>query len=128
MKIIEAINVFTKLDFQEDTDYQTYPVSIYDCPVCNNKLSFNRLNFKKYTLNKESLFSKDEQRKITSIVNSSKREIPNSFLEFYCPKCNSPSRLYFTAWAGGHYTAGFHLEFIIIDTDSGNASNRGLIH
>ncbi len=64
MEIIKAIDVFSKIDFQEDIDYRTYPYSIYKCPVCRNELKFNMQNFEKYSLNRESKFSIDIQEEL----------------------------------------------------------------
>jgi len=115
MKLIDASTVFSKIDFQEDIDFNIYPKSIYECPICKNKLSFNMQDFKKYSLNKNSFFFMEEQERIQKMLESSKRNEPNSFIDFYCPKCNTPTRIYFTAWAGSRYTGGSHLEFIVID-------------
>lgn len=114
MKIIEANKVFSKINFQEDIDYRTYPYSIYECPICNHKLRFNLQNFEKYSLNKKSKFSKNIQEKISQYLNQNKVKESNSFIEFSCPQCNVSTRLYYTSWAGGHYTGGYKLNFIVI--------------
>ena len=116
MKTIEANTVFSKIDFQDDIDYDIYPISIYECLVCKNQLIFNMQNFKKYSLNKTSIFTTEEQKKIMKEVKMFNKKEPNSFIDFYCPKCNVPTRLYFTAWFGGKFTCAFHLEFIVIDS------------
>jgi len=118
MQLIEANTVFSKIDFQEDIDYNIYPKSIYECPICKNKLSFNMQDFKKYSLNKNSSFPIEEQERIKKMLEFSKREEPNSFIDYYCPKCNTSTRIYFTVWAGGRYTSGSHLEFVVIDDDT----------
>jgi len=117
MQLIEANAVFSKIDFQADIDYYTCPKSIYECPICKSELSFNMQNFEKYWLNKNSSLSIEERERIKKMLGFSKRKEPNSFIDYYCPQCNSPTRIYFTAWAGGRYTAGFHLEFVVIDDD-----------
>ena len=116
MEKIDASKVFSKTDFQEDIDYNIYPQSIYTCPVCGNKLSFKMQNFKRYSLNTQSLFPVEEQKKIEIFIDIGNNKSPNSLIDFYCPKCNVPTRLYFTAWAGGRFTGGYNLEFIIINT------------
>jgi hypothetical protein len=115
MVLIDANTVFSKIDFQEDIDYNMYPKSIYECPICKSELSFGMQDFKKYSLNKNSSFPIEEQEKIKKMLEFSKRKEPNSFIDYYCPQCNTPTRIYFTAWAGGRYTGGSHLEFIVID-------------
>jgi hypothetical protein len=37
----------------------------------------------------------------------------NSFLDFYCPTCKRPVKIYYDSWAGGrHGEAGFTIKFI----------------
>ena len=117
VRLVEAQNVFSKIDFQDDVDYDIYPKSIYRCPICDYELSFSMRNFKKYSFNQNSPFSIVEQEKIKSILRLSKRKESNSFIDFYCPQCNTPTRIYFTVWAGGRYTGGYHLEFVVVDDD-----------
>jgi len=114
-KIINADVVFSKTDFQDDIDDNIYPVSVYECPVCKNKLSFNKQNFEKNSLNTSSSFSSIELKKINDLIKFQNLKEPNSFIDFYCPQCNTPTRIYFTAWAGGRFTGGYRLEFIVID-------------
>ena len=114
MKIIEANEVFSKISFQEDIDYKTYPYSIYKCPVCTHELKFNMQNFEKYLMNKKSKFSKDIQSEISHYLIQKNVEESNSFIEFSCPQCNISTRLYYTSWAGGRYTAGYKLNFVVI--------------
>ena len=115
MRLIDAIEVFSKTDFQADKDYSIYPPSIYECPICKNELSFNMQNFEKYSLNTNSAFSIEEQESIKKLIKFSKRQEPNSFIDYYCPECHTPTRIYFIAWAGGRYTNGYHLDFVVID-------------
>jgi hypothetical protein len=56
--------VFSKVKVHETIDYKIYPHSIYECPACKNQLSFNMKDFKKYSLNKKSLFLAEEQQKL----------------------------------------------------------------
>ena len=123
MRAVEADKVFSKIDFQDDIDYYIYPRTIYKCLICKNQLSFNLQNFKKYSLNKASIFTVEEQKKIIREAKIFNKKEPNSFIDFYCPKCNIPTRIYFTAWAGGRFTGGYHLEFIVIDTLSNQINN-----
>jgi DNA-directed RNA polymerase subunit M/transcription elongation factor TFIIS len=116
MEIIEAEKVFSKIDFQDDIDYDIYPKSIYECPFCKYQLMFNMQNFKKYSLNKKSVFSIERQNSITKFINVVKRKEPNSFIDFYCPQCNAQTRLYFTTWFGGRFTCAFHIEFIVTES------------
>ena len=115
MEIIEADKVFSKVEFHETIDYNIYPHSIYECPACKNQLSFNMKDFKKYSLNKKSLFLAEEQQKITHFLKNTKQEEPNSFLDFHCPQCNSFTRIYFSIGYEEKSSFVCILEFIIID-------------
>ena len=114
MKLINGNIVFSKIDFQSDIDYNTYPKSIYECPLCKNQMSFNLNNFKKYSMKNESIFSDKEQELIKETIKEYNQKETNSFIDFYCSQCDAPTRIYYTAWAGGRFTGGYHLEFIII--------------
>lgn len=114
MKLINANMVFSKIDFQNDIDYNTYPKSMYECLLCKNKISFNMNNFKKHSMRDGSIFSDNEQEVIKKTIRVRNQKEPNSFIDFYCPQCNVPTRICYTAWAGGRFTGGYHLEFIII--------------
>lgn len=111
--IADANEVFTKTDFQDDIDYNTYPISVYECPICYNKLSFTKNSFQKYRMNTFSNFSDDELTRINQLIKNKNLKATNSFLEYYCPKCKSPTRVYFTTWAGGRFTGGYRLSYII---------------
>jgi rubredoxin len=113
--MIDANIVFSKISFQADIDYHTYPRSIYECPVCKNKLSFNMHDFDKYALNTKSIFPLEEQERIKKFAKKKDLKKSNSFIDFYCPQCNMPTRIYYLTWAGGRYTGGHELEFIVID-------------
>lgn len=115
--MFEAKISFSKIDFQDDIDYNTYPKSIYRCPICTNELSFNKQDFEKYSLNEKSIFSYQEQYKIQEFQQKRNNKESNSFIDFYCPKCNLPTRIYYTAWGGGRFTGGYHLDFVIIDDE-----------
>ena len=118
-KIFEAKNFFSIVSFQDDIDYETYPKSLYKCPICGNIIAFSKHNFTKHASIKESVFSEELQKKIQIHLDQVKQEVPNSAIDFYCPKCRKETRVYYKAWAGGRYTAGYEIEFIIITWNNG---------
>ena len=120
MIIIDADKVFSKVDFHDDIDYYTYPLSIYECYICKNLLSFKMQNFMNYSFNKKSIFTTEIQEKITKEAKRLNRKESNSFIDFFCPKCNLSTRIYFTTWFGGKFTFASHLDFIVIDACDGN--------
>lgn len=114
MKILKAENVLSKIKLQEDIDYDSHSISIYECPICKNKLAFKISDFKRHALLKKSIFLPEEQNKIATYVKEKNMIESNSFIDFYCPKCKHPTRIYYTSWAGGRYTAGYILNYIVI--------------
>lgn len=113
MKLINADVVFSKTSFQDDIDYETYPVSVYQCPICNEKLSFNKRDFQKHSLQKTSVLSYEEQTEIEEYLHKINQQGTNSFIDFYCPQCKTPTRIYYESWAGGRFTGGYILKFLI---------------
>lgn len=116
IKKIEADSVLTKIDFQEDTDFETYPLSIYKCPICKQEMSLNMNDFKKHYKKSLSNLQIDHNRKIDDFYSMNGYK-SNSFLDFYCPKCNTATCIYYTFWGGGRYTAGYHLDCVIVLTN-----------
>ncbi len=113
--MIEYINpqeIFSKISFQEDVDFLEYPKIGYKC-TNTSEITFSLKHFKKYAfVNKTNLNSIDSER-IDNYVSSLKTADFNSFLDFYCAEKNHAIRIYFLAWAGGRFTAGYDLKFII---------------
>jgi uncharacterized CHY-type Zn-finger protein len=118
MKLIEAKELFSKMEFHSDTDYKIYPKTIYECYACHNRLSFSMQNFQKYALNQKSILAIDEQKKFSDFINKNKIKTPNSFIEFYCPQCNSYTRLYYDIGYEGKSTFVSILKYILIDDDT----------
>ena len=47
-------------------------------------------------------------------ITSIKENIPDSFLDYYCPKCQRPIRIYYFSYLGGHHgELGFVIKYVI---------------
>jgi predicted RNA-binding Zn-ribbon protein involved in translation (DUF1610 family) len=125
MKRINADKVFSKIDFQEDVDYQTYPITTYKCPICGQQLTFNMSDFRKHSLNKTSKFSSPINEKIRHFIGDALIKESNSLIDFKCPKCGTLTRIYYTSWAGGRFTSGFKLDFVLVSCSKINLQKDG---
>ena len=40
--------------------------------------------------------------------------IPDSYIDFYCPKCKTPARIYYSSFIGGrHCESGFEIKYVM---------------
>jgi hypothetical protein len=47
-------------------------------------------------------------------IPTTKDNIPDSFIDYYCPKCNRPIRIYYFSYIGGkHCEMGFVIQYIM---------------
>jgi hypothetical protein len=102
-----------KLTFNNQEDFETHPTSEISCPNCNRPTSINFSDLKKHQLSDLTNLSETQQFEITKI---SERitELPNSFLDYNCPNCQTGIRIYYESWAGGkHGEHGFELRNIV---------------
>lgn len=118
MRRANAKHRLSKLEFQADEDWDAYPRSNYTCPRCQKTISFNLKDLDHHSFSSFTNLSSLDQTKVESIVGDNKGDA-NSFLDFYCPGCKSPVRIYFQSWAGGRYTHGHIIKFIIEENSGG---------
>jgi|GEM_PF-2033888 len=53
-------------------------------------------------------------REIFPPIPSIKENIPDSFIDFYCPKCRKPIRIYYLSFIGGRHTEmGFVIKYVL---------------
>ena len=71
----------------EQKDPQVYNKTLYTCPKCCCEVSFGEKDFRRYSLNKTSIFKDTFQN-----YDNGKR---HSFLEFECPQCKKKTRVIF---------------------------------
>ena len=71
----------------EQKDPQVYNKTLYTCPKCGCEVSFGEKDFRRYSLNKTSIFKDTFQN-----YDNDKH---HSFLEFECPQCKKKTRVIF---------------------------------
>ena len=88
------------------------PYSYYTC-ACGQNVRFERRHLEDAEQSVASAIGQETIRAIEAIAR--KYVQPNdSFLDFNCPACHKPIRIYFRSWAGGkHGDCGFDWRFII---------------
>ena len=118
MRKVNPQDRLSKLEFEADEDWETYPRSDYTCPKCQEKVSFNLKDLDRHSFSTFTNLSPTDERRAELIVGENKNDA-NSFLDFYCPGCKSPVRIYFQSWAGGRYTHGHIFKFIIEENING---------
>ena len=82
----QANSVFSDTD-HEQKDPQVYNKTLYTCPKCGCEVSFGEKDFRRYSLNKTSIFKDTFQN-----YDNDKH---HSFLEFECPQCKKKTRVIF---------------------------------
>jgi DNA-directed RNA polymerase subunit M/transcription elongation factor TFIIS len=114
MKIYSASEILDKIHFGNYEDFDIYPRSTYKCSKCDEKISFSLKDFTKHSFSEHTNLTKEDVLKINEILAKVDLDDSNSFIDFYCPKCGRPVRIYYQAWAGGrHGEAGHELRFLI---------------
>jgi hypothetical protein len=118
MKLVEIDKVTDKTEFNSYVDFETHPTADLKCLNCQNKISINFSNLKKHQQSDFTNLSEKGAKKITDYIKEKLTEIPNSFLDYYCPNCGIPTKLLYESWAGGkHGEYGFKLKKIISGTE-----------
>jgi hypothetical protein len=71
-------------------------------------------NDKRATLLKRIMFAIHKMKAKFSPQPPRIRPKPDSFIDFYCPKCKRPVRIYYTSFLGGrHCEHGYNLDYVI---------------
>lgn len=97
----------------EVVDGQALSIYSYYTCTCGQKIRFDEGNLKKAEKNPKSCIEESEQSAIEATA-SEFLDRNDSFLDFFCPACRKPVRLYFQPWAGGrHGDSGIEWRFIV---------------
>jgi len=117
VRVVPASECLTKLKFEADIDWETYPRSEYTCSRCGEKISFTLRNLDKHA---HSTFTNLSSEDVDAIEKSVAGHVggANSFVDFYCPGCKLPVRIYYESWAGGRFTHGYVFRFVVEGTAS----------
>jgi hypothetical protein len=112
LKISDADTRLSKLSFQADEDWESYPRSVYTCPHCGSQTGVTLRDLDRHSFSDFTNLSATDSSAIAHLAAQSGRAF-NSFLDFYCPGCRRPVRVCFDSWAGGRYTHGHELVFVV---------------
>jgi hypothetical protein len=112
MILTSADKIFDKTSFQEDIDYLEFPKISFTCEA-GNEILFSMKHFKKQATSKVTNLNFDDATAIDAFVNEQDIDSSNSFLDFYCPGTGDAVRIYYNAWAGGRFTAGYDIKYIV---------------
>jgi hypothetical protein len=114
MKSHLSIDKLTKTNFNNREDWDTYPTSDYSCDKCGQVISISFQNLNKHQFSKSTKLSENDAAEMTDLEIAAPELQTNSFLDFYCPTCHRPVRIYYDAWAGGnHMEAGHTIKFVV---------------
>ena len=75
---------------------------IYRCAHCKFEVAFKDKDFKKHRESNFTNLTKIENDLLDNFVTTNQLD-KKSFLDFYCPTCKKPTRIYFSdGWGGKH--------------------------
>lgn len=114
MEIVQIEKISDKLSFNNYIESDTYCRANLRCPNCRSNVSIKYNNLEKHAFSSFTNLSVEIVKQIEAKVIESLSIIPNSFLDYNCPNCQNPVRIYYESWAGGrHGEAGFDLKCAI---------------
>jgi hypothetical protein len=114
MKHSLASDRLTKVNFNNYEDWLTYPTSDYKCDNCDETVSISLSDFDKHQRSTFTNLKQQDSLAVEYYVSKITLEKANSFLDFYCPGCKRPVRIYYDSWAGGRHTeTGYILKYVI---------------
>jgi hypothetical protein len=113
--IIHAANQkLSKTEFNNYDDWQSYPTSDYCCNHCKQIISINFSNLEKHASSTFSNLSESDSKAFDLFFLETGATPANSFLDFYCPGCKRPVRVYYISWAGGrHGEFGYSIKYVV---------------
>ena|SRR6478736_2746581 len=111
MNLYVATEILEKTEFNNQSDWDTYPTADYCCDRCQQTVSIAFKSLTQHQFSDFSNISSADNELFKNLVSGASKT--NSFLDFYCPGCNRPVKIYYDSWAGGHHgEAGFTIKFI----------------
>lgn len=110
--VVAANRRIDKLSFEADEDWQIYPRSTYACPNCGERVTFNLHDLGQHAFSEFTNLCPNDAEMAEEAAEGAVVE-SNSFLDFYCPNCRTPARIYYEAWAGGRFTWGYEVRFVV---------------
>lgn len=113
---VQAESRLTKVRFILGRDWLTYPPAIFTCGVCQQEVHFTLKDFIRHESLDYTNLSEADDKAMRALQQASHESTWNAFLDFYCPQCRSPVRIYYEIGelVGSRSRAyGAHVAFII---------------
>ena len=83
-------------------DPHTFEQITYRCADCKYEIAFNDTDFQKHSHSNFTNLTNEENELFDHYVKIYKLQ-KESFLDFYCPTCKKPTRIYFSDGYGGKH-------------------------
>lgn len=96
MNVVRAAQRLSYCEFREGRDWETHPPTIYTCPHCQHELALVMRDFARHARSTHTNLTPPDAAAIAQTLPFD-RPLINSFLDFYCPGCRAPVRLYYFA-------------------------------
>lgn len=115
IKLSDGTERFDNTEFSNEiSDGKSTPLfSTYTCPACGEKTGFTKKNFEERAWLKFSNLSEEHSEMFNKYV-TEKEWARLNYLDWYCPGCELPVRVYVENWAGGrHGDAGVDIKYVL---------------
>ena len=110
-EVVPAPQRFAKTVFDGSSDFETYPRAEYRCPTCQQTVGFGFRDLERHALSEYTNLHPDDARAAGEAA-APRREHANSSLDFYCPGCSAPVRIYYDFGAAGKGVPVAELKFV----------------
>lgn len=115
MRVRNADEIFDKTDFNNQVDWDTYPTADYTCDKCNQTVAIRLKDLVKHAYKGFSNLTEADKQNVETLIKVTVEKLPSSFLDFYCPDCKRPVRVYYETFAGGKHTEVEHSIKYVVD-------------
>jgi hypothetical protein len=109
-----ASEKLSKTEFNSLEDWQTYTTADYTCDKCNQTVSLGFKDFAKHQFSDFTNFNDSDKKSFEQHENFNGQTKANSFLDFYCPSCKRPVKIFYESWGGGrHMEYGYNVKYVV---------------
>lgn len=112
-RVVNAEDKMDNLFFSNYDDYYDYHYGVFICSNCGRELTFERNDLRKHFLSDFSNLNADDSKKIALVLNKSQKKEVSSFIDFYCPVCKQPVRIYYRSDGGKHAEEAYLIKYIV---------------
>jgi hypothetical protein len=95
MNVNPASEKLTKILFNNQVDWETYPTALYLCNNCKSEVTLALKDLMKHQFESISNLTPLEKTEIEELLRNTNISKSNSFLDFHCPGCKKPVRVYY---------------------------------